>query len=214
VARYALQLVDRPGSVIVVWTLDSTLGRIRELTRYTVPRRPPALGRSTIAARIAEDMRGRYADSLSGGLRVTRLVEGIGKALRAARLETRGGDFEIELFVPTDGREEGTPFGSFECGKLPEPKAFITRVINGGLLTPQVEGPSVRVVFGYMDLAPIDKDRCKLEGASAMQVEALWWQLFKHLQVEFQVFARDGDPDLNAVGGSTNETTNIERRAR
>ena len=157
-------------------------------------------------------MRSGYADSLDIRINVSRIVEGVSKVLRVARqdarnLAARGSQPTIEIVVLTDGLEEGTPFGNFECKPLPTAEAFVDRVLANQLIGEAGDVPT-RIVFGFTDLAPIARERCSIEWANAMTVEALWRTLFDRLGLGFAVFSGAPDPIAAGMASTLAKTTN------
>jgi hypothetical protein len=165
---------SRPGSIVRIWMQGSTVERTQMVWTGTSVK-PHRSGR-----RAVHDEQSRWiAKSLRDSMAATRLRFG-GRALRSPIAETvtrvslatspPGADRWI--VVLSDGLEF-SDFANFECATLPPATTFVQalqrkRVLGLGSLA----GIHVRMCF--LDLAPVDGDRCPMSVARAIDVRALW----------------------------------------
>ncbi len=114
----------------------------------------------------------------------------IAETVTRVSLATAPPEVERWIVVVSDGLEV-SDFGNFECAKLPRASAFAQSLQGKKILGPgSLAGIHLRLCF--LDLAPVDGDRCPMTVARAINVRALW----------ATAFAAAGSPDVQVTDGA------------
>jgi len=165
---------SRPGSIVRLWMQGSTVDRTRIVWAAT-SLKPQRSGR-----RAVQDEESRWvAKSLRDALLAARPSLGcrgvrspIAETVTRVSLATAPQDAERWIVVLSDGLEV-SDFANFECANLPRASTFVQSLGRKRVLGPDsLAGIHVRMCF--LDLGPVDGDRCPMTVARALGVRALW----------------------------------------
>lgn len=168
----------RPGTTVRLWALGMELSDTRLLTsvQSTAPKRRGERARKAEAQRFidmatplllqaAQPVFERPAKKQSP------IAEGISRVAYSAAPAT----IARHIIIITDARQVGGVLKfDFECGTVPAPATFVTRLQANAILAPKTLA-NTTIHFAYVALEAVPKRRgCTVTLARAQQIEAAW----------------------------------------
>lgn len=199
---------DRAGSQVRVWALGLELSDTRLLATVesTAPKRRGERSRKAEAQRFIDAAKPVLMQAVMPvfdhpARKQSPIAEGVS---RVAYSRAPAG-MRRRIIVVTDARQVGGPLEyDFECGTVPDPKAFVQRLQDNAVLQPKTLTDTT-IHFAYVALEAVPKRRgCAVTLARAQQIETAWRAAFMNAGASAVYFTTDGPRLVSPkVGGAS-----------